>query len=274
MPELPEVETVIRGLKPLEGKTVSHFKLYKDAWRKPVPIDKIEKLIGKDILNVKRRAKWPALVFQDGCLWLHLGMTGQLRYYDETETPPPNDKNDHLEIYFTDNTMLRFRDPRRFGIVAWTEGKDSEPPSSQTIGYEPFDPKWTALQFHQDLKNQKKSIKVVLMEGKIVAGVGNIYACEALFSSKISPLKNANLLTLSEVDKLRNDIIYILSEGIRMGGSTLQDHRTAKGEIGEYQKNHKVYGKENEICPSCLKNKIVKIQQAGRSTFYCANCQK
>lgn len=274
MPELPEVETVVRGLKELQGKTLSHYKLYKDAWRKPVPVQKLDNLIGKKIKGVKRRAKWPAIIFEEGCLWLHLGMTGQLRLFDEGEIAPDKDKNDHLELYFTDNTMLRFRDPRRFGIVAWTEGESSEPPSSQKIGYEPFDPLWTAKQFHKDLQEQKKNIKVILMDGKLVAGVGNIYACEALFASKISPLRDCKAISLIDASLLRNNIIHILSEGIRMGGSTLQDHRTAKGEIGEYQKSHKVYGKEKETCPSCHSQAIEKIQQAGRSTFYCPHCQK
>lgn len=273
MPELPEVETVIRGLKPLIGKTLSRYSLYKDAWRKPVPVKQLDKLISHSIINVKRRAKWPALVFNSGCLWLHLGMTGQLRLYSALETPPAVDKNDHLEFYFTDGSMLRFRDPRRFGIVAWTEGKDSEPPSSQKIGFEPFDKKWTEQQFFYDLQKEKKNIKVTLMESKLVAGVGNIYACESLFFSKISPLRLSNTLTLKEATLLRKNIINILEEGIRMGGSTLKDHRTATGEKGGYQENHKVYGKEGAPCP-CCSTTILKIQQGGRSTFYCPYCQK
>jgi len=271
MPELPEVETVVRGLKKIEGKTLQAVRLHKDKWRYPVPLDAINKQIGSEVLFLKRRAKWPAIVFKEGCLWLHLGMTGQIILYRQ-ENLPPLAKHDHLELVFSDNIVLRFNDARRFGVVSWTPGEDSEPPSKQPLGFEPFDNKWTADTFYDQLSNINKNIKVTLMEGKLVVGVGNIYASESLFLSKISPLKLSKELTYEETSVLRNNIINILEMSIKHGGSTLKDHRQANGEKGAYQDNHLVYGKENKPCPVCS-TPILKIEQAGRSTFYCPKCQ-
>lgn len=272
MPELPEVETVVRGLEKLKGQILQKVILHKDKWRYPVPLSDIQSQIGQPVIDLKRRAKWPAIVFPNGCLWLHLGMTGQIILHNNDNLPELG-KHDHLELFFSDNTVLRFTDPRRFGVVAWTPDSISEPPSRQPLGFEPFDTCWTDKQFYQDLQKVTKNIKVTLMEGKLVVGVGNIYASESLFLSGISPLRIANSLSLEEVAALRDNIINILTTSILHGGSTLKDHRQANGEKGSYQDNHLVYGKENKNCPICS-HKIEKIEQGGRSTFYCPICQK
>ena len=271
MPELPEVETVIRGLSILQGKQLLSVKLYNDKWRHPVPFKDIQTQIGNTVIDLKRRAKWPALVFNSGCLWLHLGMTGQLIIYNLIDLPERK-KHDHLDLFFSENLVLRFTDPRRFGVVAWTEGASSEPPSKQKLGFEPFDISWTDNMFYSQLQKINKNIKVTLMEGKQVVGVGNIYASESLFLSHISPLRSSNTLTFEESSLLRKNIIEILEKSINHGGSTLKDHRQANGEKGSYQDNHLIYGKEGKPCPVCS-NKIIKIEQGGRSTFYCSFCQ-
>lgn len=273
MPELPEVETVKNGLISIIGNQLTHVKLHKDGWRKPVPMIEIKKRVGKKIIDVYRRAKWLALVFEDGCLWIHLGMSGQIRLFKEKDNIPSLEKHEHLELFFSNNQVIRFKDPRRFGIVAWTDIPYSEPPTREALGPEPLNKLWDNEFFYNSVQKYSKPIKVVIMDSKIVVGIGNIYASEALFLSKISPLREANSLSFKELTLLREKIIFVLTEGIKAGGSTLKDHRTANGEIGEYQNNHKVYAKDNLPCPIC-KTPILKIVQAGRSTFYCPSCQK
>lgn len=271
MPELPEVETVVRGLSVLRGKKLLSVKLHNDKWRYPVPFFNIQKQIGLPVIDVKRRAKWPALVFNEGCLWLHLGMSGQLIIHNLLQLPERG-KHDHLELFFSEGLVLRFTDPRRFGVVAWTDDPKSEPPSKQPLGYEPFNPEWTDKQFFNDLQKTVKPIKVILMEGKYVVGVGNIYASETLFLSKISPLRPSNSLSLKEASLLRKNIITVLNKSIENGGSTLKDHRNTNGEKGHFQDTHLIYGKEDKPCVVC-QHDIVKIEQGGRSTFYCPTCQ-
>lgn len=270
MPELPEVETIKNGLKILKGKTLEKFKIYKDGWRRPVPIDALNKLRGKKVIDTHRRAKWLAIVFDTGCLWFHLGMSGQIKLTQQKQNEPLH-KHDHLEIIF-DSTILRFQDHRRFGMVDWTDGAYSEPPSREFLGYEPFDIKWTGEIFYEQMKKIKTPIKIVLMNSKLVVGVGNIYASESLFKSQILPIRPANSLSKNEAFLLRESIIDILKDSILKGGSTLKDHRTIDGDIGHFQDEHLVYGKENKPCKVCG-DKIKKIEQAGRSTFYCNTCQ-
>lgn len=272
MPELPEVETVKNGLKPIIGSKLKSFIVHKDGWRKPVPVDKLVAHIGKPIIDTYRRAKWPALVFEDGCLWMHLGMSGQIRLFNSDKNLPPLEKHDHIELFFEDGKVIRFKDERRFGVVAWTDYPYSEPPSSEKLGPEPFDPDWDDECFYKQLSKYKTPIKPFIMNAKIVVGVGNIYASEALFLAKISPLKPANTLTANDASNLRQKIIHVLKEGIKGGGSTLKDHRMANGDIGDYQNSHTVYGKEGKPCIVCG-TPIVKITQATRSTFYCPTCQ-
>lgn len=270
MPELPEVETIKKGLKILIGKKLNKYIIYKDGWRKPIPIKKIDSLINKPVLDVYRRAKWLALIFEEGCLWFHLGMSGKIKA--SIINGNALHKHDHVEFVF-DDIMIRFQDDRRFGFLCWTEGKYSEPPSSSKLGYEPFDKNWTNEVFFNQLKTIKTPIKPLLMNSKIVVGAGNIYACEALFKSKILPTRASNSLTFQEISLLRESIISILKESIKNGGSTLKDHRTIEGNIGHFQDQHLVYGKENQHCKNC-NNLIKKIEQSGRSTFYCDFCQK
>lgn len=273
MPELPEVETVKNGLKPIIGCKLENFILHKDGWRTPVPIEKINSIIGKPVIDVYRRAKWLALIFEAGCLWIHLGMSGKVRLFQSNDIKTKLEKHDHIELFFSDNNLIRFNDARRFGRVAWTDLPYSDPPSREELGPEPLSSEWTNERFYNDISKYKKPIKPLIMDSRIVVGVGNIYASEALFLSKISPLRLANSLNIEETSILREKIIFVLNEGIKAGGSTLKDHRTATGESGDYQKNHKVYGKENQPCPIC-QTLIVKINQAGRSSFYCTHCQK
>lgn len=272
MPELPEVETVVRGLDHLRGAVLSEVTLRRDGWRRPVPMARLLAHRGHPVTGLRRRGKWPALVFADGCLWLHLGMTGQLRLFQANESVPAPDAHDHLDLQFADGRLLRFRDARRFGVVAWTDGAASEPPTREPLGPEPLEPAWTPTVLAQALHGVKQPIKPTLMDASRVVGVGNIYASEALFRAGVHPRRPAGSLDFPEVARVHAEVLAVLQEGIAAGGSTLQDHRRVNGESGGYQDSHQVYARAGQPCPHCG-TPIEKIEQAGRSTFFCPTCQ-
>lgn len=272
MPELPEVETVVRGLDGLRGAVLEDVVLRRDGWRQPVPMATLKAHCGQPVVGLRRRAKWPAVVFADGCLWLHLGMTGQLRLFHAGESVPAPSRHDHLDLRFRDGRLLRFHDARRFGLVAWTDGPDSEPPTREPLGPEPLESGWTAAVLGAALQGVRQPIKPTLMDATRVVGVGNIYASEALFRAGIHPQRPAGELDGPAVKRLHAQVLAVLREGIEAGGSTLQDHRQVDGASGGYQDAHQVYGKAGQACPRCG-TLVEKVEQAGRSTFFCPTCQ-
>ncbi|MCW9032970.1 MAG: bifunctional DNA-formamidopyrimidine glycosylase/DNA-(apurinic or apyrimidinic site) lyase [Rhodospirillales bacterium] len=281
MPELPEVETVCRGIAPyLEGRTLKTVVQRRPNLRKPFPEDFVTRLEGAKVITVRRRAKYIVIhTSSDDALLIHLGMSGRMTVYDPGEAPDPA-AHDHVDFVTDQGHTLRFTDPRRFGLMDIVEGaKLDDHPLMAAIGPEPLGNQFNATVLAENLKKRNSPIKSVLLDQKVVAGLGNIYVCESLFRSGISPTRKALNLKTKEVERLWEKIVAVLNEAIAAGGSSLKDHRQASGELGYFQHNFKVYGREGEPCPGCDCNiestgGIERITQSGRSTFFCAKKQR
>lgn len=278
MPELPEVETVCQSLRTaLEGHSFQKIQCNRADLRFPLPFNLEGKLIQRPILSVARRAKYILVHFNHGLtlIW-HLGMSGRV-IIENLEAPflKPG-THDHVIFTTSHDHKITYRDPRRFGflLLAPTNNLEKLSPFG-TLGPEPFDdPMLNAVSFHDCLKRHSISIKSALLNQKIIAGLGNIYACEALWQAKISPLRLTNSLTLAETDTLLREIQDVLRRAIIAGGSTLRDHIRPNGDIGYFQHFFKAYDREGFICEQCLSTPIVKVTQNGRSTYYCKGCQQ
>ncbi len=271
MPELPEVEVTKQGVYPhiinkkIGGVTIRHYQL-----RWPVSEDLPRCATGQIVLGVRRRAKYLLLQLKTGIILIHLGMSGSLRFLTRFSEPA---KHDHLDIMFTDGSLLRFRDPRRFGAVLWfTEAIDQHPLLSK-LGPEPLDAKFSGEYLFDRLKNQRRAIKLAIMDNVIVVGVGNIYANEALFRAKIFPGCAANQISLEQCQNLVKQIKEVLATAIQMGGSTLRDFVDSDGKAGYFQQTYAVYGLQNQPCPVCGAM-IAMLKLGQRSSFYCPSCQK
>ena len=270
MPELPEVENVVLALQPLvAGRTITKVDILRQELRKTIPVAELQQLQGQTILTTRRRAKWPALVFSSGCLWMHLGMTGRILVVPSTHIA--DSKHLHVRITLDNQTQLLYEDPRRFGIIAWTNGQHSDPPTS-TLGAEPLDPTFSVDDFHQKMLASNKAIKPWLMDGRAIAGVGNIYACEALFDAEISPFVGAKTLTKKQAEELYGHTKRILARAISAGGSTLRDYRRPDNTPGGAQNFHRVYDRAGQACVVCGTG-IEQQAQDGRTTFWCPKCQ-
>lgn len=267
MPELPEVETVTNHLRPsVKGLKITDVEIRNPNLAIYLDDSLIQQLKGKTITDTYRRAKWPALVLDKGYLWLHLGMTGQILI---SKTSMKLDKHVNLVLTLDNGTYLIFKDPRRFGRIAYTEY--NMPPASN-LGPEPLDASFTGDVLYKNLNKLKKAVKVALMDGHAVAGLGNIYAAEVLFESKISPNKACNKLTLDECNTMTTHIKNILRLAINAGGSTLRDYRKPDGSKGDAQLIHKVYNRTSLPCMVCG-TEIREQTQGGRTTFWCPTCQ-
>ncbi|RCK42574.1 5-hydroxymethyluracil DNA glycosylase [Thalassospira profundimaris] len=279
MPELPEVETVCRGLAPvMEGRVLASVVQRRPNLRTPFPDDFVAKLTGRRVNQLTRRAKYVMAYLDDGqVLLIHLGMSGRM-----TVIEPKNDsdlpeagKHDHVDFVMDSGVLVRFNDPRRFGLMALTD-MDALPnhPMLVGIGPEPLGNQFNAAMLAEALVKRKSPIKTTLLDQRLVAGLGNIYVCEALFRSRIDPQRLANSLTRDEIDLLYREIRAVLEDAIRAGGSSLRDHRQANGELGYFQHNFRIYGREGEPCitPECG-GTVGRLVQGGRSTFYCPVCQ-
>lgn len=274
MPELPEVEVSRRGLEPfLPGETVCGAVVRVPRLRHEIPPDLPRLLAGRTLRDIARRGKYLIFDFGDGWLILHLGMSGSLRLV-APGTPPQ--KHDHFDLEFA-HTVMRLRDPRRFGTLLWTEEPPERHPALAVLGIEPLSPEFDGRWLHAALRKRAAPVKPVLMDGHLLVGVGNIYASESLFRAGISPLRAAGALSKAEVGRLLPQIKAVLHEAIAAGGSTLRDHARPDGELGYFQHSFQVYGREGETCPGCPGapecGGIQRIVQAGRSTFYCAKRQ-
>lgn len=270
MPELPEVETVVRLLLPdVEGRSVVNVVVHRDELRRSIDFATWKShVLGQTILGTRRRAKWPALVFPSGCLWMHLGMTGQIQVLADKRPVGPHD---HLDLELDNGVTIRYFDPRRFGIVGWTAGQTSEPPSS-TLGPEPLTGDFTTDNFYKALQKSSKAVKVLLMDGKAVVGVGNIYASEALFKAKVHPEAPAKTLTLAQTNSIHKAIVEVLTQAVNNGGSTLRDYRKPDGSKGDAQSYHFVYDRAYQPCMVC-KTSIKTATHGGRATYWCPKCQ-
>ena len=273
MPELPEVETTRRGLAPhLEGATITGFSIRNARLRWPIPQDM--PLVGKKILGLHRRAKYLLIDCDNGTLILHLGMSGSLRILP-CDTPP--EKHDHFDLLLDNGKLMRLRDPRRFGAVLWHDQHIDTHPLLTALGPEPLNDygpnRFDAPYLYAASRDRNVSIKQFIMDNHVVVGVGNIYACEALFSAGINPKLAAGKLGIGRCTKLVDAIRTTLHSAIQAGGSTLRDFVNATGNPGYFQQQHWVYGRAGQPCLVCGKP-ILQIKQGQRSTFYCGQCQK
>jgi len=276
MPELPEVETVRRGLAPhFEGRCIERVTLRRDGLRFPFPEGMGQVLTGRRVLDVGRRAKF--LLFQledDPVLIAHLGMSGRFRVFGGDR--PPLDKHDHVVFELSDGCQVRYNDPRRFGFMDLVaDGQASAHPMLASLGPEPVFPALTGTQLAKRLAGRQGPIKSALLDQGVIAGVGNIYACEALFDAGISPRRKGRTVAGRRAERLAGAIGDVLEAAIDAGGSSLRDHRQPSGEWGYFQHAFKVYGREGETCPRCGSGRPIKrIVQSGRSTFFCSACQR
>ena len=269
MPELPEVETTLRGVCPhFVGKTVREVIVRHKGLRWPVP-ETIQQLEGEKILSGARRGKYLLFHTKPGTLLIHLGMSGALRISDP-ETPWR--KHDHVALQLSTGKQLRFHDPRRFGCVLLIDDPVTHPLLTP-LGPEPLGDEFDAAYLQQQLKGKTANIKQAIMDSHLVVGVGNIYACEALFMAGISPKKAAGKVTAPSLEKLVSAIKEVLAASIEMGGTTLRDFLRENGEPGYFKQTLRVYDREDEPCRTCGA-KVKRIVQSNRSTFYCPQCQK
>ena len=267
MPELPEVETTVRGLEAvLAGRRLVRVEPRRDDLRRAIPVDLGQRLTGARVKNLGRRAKYGLIATDRGdTLIFHLGMSGHWRI-----DPAELDKHDHLLVETDDGRRLTLNDARRFGTLDLVPTDEiDEWPAFKALGPEPFDldPKWLKSRF----AGRSAPIKVLLLDQRIVAGLGNIYACEALFHSGIHPTRAAGSLSLPRIAKLTVAIAKVLDEAIAAGGSSLRDFVSPDGTLGYFSKHFAVYGREGERCGGG--GTVRRIVQGGRSTFYCPKCQ-
>ena len=278
MPELPEVETVIRGLQPaLEGKTISQAAVYRRGLRLPFPENFAAALSGNRVCRLTRRSKYILVEMADGLVMIiHLGMSGRVSIFRPTDAVPPRAPHDHMELFMADGARIRYTDPRRFGLIIFSTTDDvANHRLLKDIGPEPLSNSFNEAALTTGLTGRKSSIKAALLDQKLVAGLGNIYVCEALFRARISPLRSAHMVAGEPAYRLVPIIRQVLTDAIVAGGSSLKDFAQTNGDLGYFQHRFQVYGREGEACPDEGCNaEIVRISQAGRSTFYCPQCQK
>ncbi len=271
MPELPEVENTKLSLLPIKGKQIVGVFTSSKKLRKNIP-ENILEVKNSIIINIKRKAKY--LIFDLDCnktIISHLGMSGKFIYSDENSI----NKHDHIILYLNNAYNLKYNDPRRFGVFLLEDTDQYMKKLFHDTAIDAIDDNFTTDYLLNKISKISSNIKNTLLNQKIVAGIGNIYASEALFHAKISPLRTANSLNYVELSILVLSIKEILNKAIKLGGSTLKDYRKADGKIGEFQNHFSVYSKENQCCSHKNCDGIIeKIFQNGRSTFYCKKSQK
>ncbi len=292
MPELPEVETVRRGLAPaMEGARIARVEVRHRGLRWPIARDFEKRLDGQTIDGLGRRAKYILADLSSGdVLIMHLGMSGSFRIDkdmpgDFHHERSKNTAHDHVVFHLANGRTVTFNDPRRFGsmkIVARAKLDDEK--LLKSIGPEPLGNEFDATMLAAACAGKKTSLKAALLDQRVVAGIGNIYACEALYRARLSPKRLAS--TIADRHGKPNDraralvdaIKAVLNDAIKAGGSSLRDHRQADGSLGYFQHNFRVYDREGEKCPDCKNSGrlgvVKRIVQNGRSTFYCPSCQK
>ena len=271
MPELPEVETTLRGIRPhVLGRVVERVVIRQPRLRWPVPACLRRRLPGNAIDRVERRAKYLLLGIAGGTVILHLGMSGHLRVLDD---PPPPGPHDHVDIVLEGGRVLRLTDPRRFGAVLWAKGDAATHPLIAHLGPEPLDG-IDGRQLWERAQGRKVALRDFLLDGRVIAGVGNIYANEALFVARIDPSKPANRLTGPDHERLLDAIRGILGQAIRAEGTTIRDYRTASGRPGTFQTQLFVYGREGVPCRNCDTPLASTHTIDARSTVFCFRCQR
>ena len=283
MPELPEVETVRRGLLPvMEGRLITAAAVNRPDLRWPFPMGMADRLTGKRVLALRRRSKYILADLNSGeTLIIHLGMSGRLlvsgvRLGDFHHDHPAPAKHDHVVLDMEGGARVTFNDARRFGSMDLLATEAAETHMLlRNLGPEPMGNEFSGPYLVDRLKSRNTPIKSALLDQGIVAGLGNIYVCEVLFRARISPARKAGQIAAARVAGLVPIIRDVLTEAIAAGGSSLRDYRQADGELGYFQHAFKVYGREGQPCatPACTST-IARIVQSGRSSFYCPTCQR
>ncbi len=288
MPELPEVETVRRGLAPaMEGERLAKVEVRDRRLRWPIARDFEKRLTGQTVEGLGRRAKYLLADLSSGeVLIMHLGMSGSFRvgkdtkpgvYYHERSK---STAHDHVVFHMSNGATVTFNDPRRFGSMKLVKrAKLDHEPLLRSLGPEPLGNEFDAAMLAKACAGKKTSLKAALLDQRVVAGLGNIYVCEALYRARLSPKRQASTIAdrsgrpNARAAALVEAIKAVLQDAIAAGGSSLRDHRRTDGALGDFQHNFQVYDREGERCPNC-QGTIRRIVQSGRSTFYCPSCQK
>jgi formamidopyrimidine-DNA glycosylase len=295
MPELPEVETVMRGLQPaLEGRRIAAVSLRREGLRFPFPERFAERLAGRRVLGLRRRAKYILGLIEGGeTLLIHLGMTGRFTvigadarprnlgefYFEEGADAEASGKHDHVVFAMEGGARIVYSDPRRFGVMDLIgDGAVESHKLIRGIGVEPLGNELSAAYLAAKFRNKQAPLKAALLDQRLIAGLGNIYVCEALHRAHLSPKRKADTLARAKspdprLENLVRHIRAVLNEAIAAGGSTLNDFAHTDGAAGAFQQRFAVYDREGEACGNCGAA-IRRIVQSGRSTFYCSACQK
>jgi len=292
MPELPEVETVRRGLAPvMEGVRIAQADVNRPDLRWPFPENMAARLTGADVVRLRRRSKYIlADLSTKETLLIHLGMSGRMlvsgdkAFQDRAQQQigvyvhahPVAEKHDHVVFHMANGGRVTFNDPRRFGAMDLMVTADADAhPLLAVLGPEPLGNTFNESQFVSQIKPRNTPIKAALLDQKIVAGLGNIYVCEALFRTGIHPARRCKRISETRLASLVPVIRTVLSEAIEAGGSSLRDFRQADGELGYFQHSFDVYGREGQTCKTAgCGTEIKRLVQSGRSSFFCPNCQR
>lgn len=271
MPELPEVETTVRGVAPhVSGQVVTALEVRNPSLRWPVPDDLADLIVGQTIRAVSRRAKYLLFAFDAGHMLIHLGMSGSLRMVAPST---PLKTHDHLVFSLGNGMQMRYHDPRRFGCVLWTSAAVDEHDLIAHLGPEPLSDDFDAAYLYKLSRGRKLASKLFIMDSKVVVGVGNIYANEALFAAGINPNKAAGKLTKPACERVVAEIKKVLAAAIQQGGTTLRDFVNSDGQPGYFKQTLAVYGRGAQPCVSC--GEVLKeIRLGQRSTVFCRHCQR
>ncbi len=274
MPELPEVETVVRGLaKPLLNRRLARVEQRCEKLRWPLPENFAGRLEGRRVVNLRRRAKFILADLDDGMIWLiHLGMSG--RIFIDDEDGRPVGKHDHVVIETDTGQRIIYEDHRRFGMMDLIPaGGEENHPLLRELGPEPLGNQFDAQSLGAALSERRTPIKAALLDQRTIAGLGNIYVSEALYRAGISPRRLAKSIPGKRAERLVPAIRETLLDAISAGGSSLRDYVQASGELGYFQHQFAVYGREDAPCKRCARP-IKRIVQSGRSSFFCGHCQR
>lgn len=271
MPELPEVETTLRGIRPyLIGQWVERLIIREGRLRWPIPPDLPVRLQGQTIAALTRRGKYILIDVGQGSLLLHLGMSGSLRI---TESASPPRKHDHYDLTLPSGLCLRFHDPRRFGCLLWTEVDPEQHPLIASLGPEPLEDGFSGNLLHARSRGRSLAVKSFIMDSHVVVGVGNIYASESLFRAGLAPQRAAGRISLNRYHRLAESIRQVLSASLEQGGTTLRDFVNESGAPGYFKQTLNVYDRDGQSCRVC--GAPIKVSRLGqRSTFWCGVCQR
>ncbi len=285
MPELPEVETVRRGLAPaMEGRVITRAITRRADLRFPFPEKFAERISGARLVRLGRRAKYLVAELSTGeALVMHLGMTGRFTVFAPSGRKRPGEfvhdtgggeKHDHVVFELDSGARVTFNDPRRFGFMdLWPVGDIGVYPAFAEMGPEPVSNAFSAAHLATAFAGKKAPVKAALLDQRVVAGLGNIYVCEALFRSGISPKRLAGTISAPRLERLATEVRAVIGEAIAAGGSSISDFAAADGSLGYFQHTFRVYDREGEACLACQRP-VKRLVQSGRSSFWCSVCQK